>query len=247
VVVSNYYGGNLSVFPIGGDGALGEPSAFVQHPDLPGKEAPHAHAAEFDAAGRFVVVADLGLDRLFTYAYDAAAGTLAPKPRETVLAAGAGPRHVAFHPDKTHAYSINELDSTVSVFDYDAKTGALTATQSLTTLPAGFKGKNSTAEIALSADGRFLYASNRGHDSIAIFAVEPATGKLKALGHQPTRGKHPRHFVIEPTGRFLLAANRDSDNVAVFRIDAKTGLLSPVGEPYRVPRAVCLLPRRVAR
>ena len=200
---------------------------------------PHAHSIDLDVANRFAIVADLGLDKLFAYRFDAARGTLA-RTASVSLPPGAGPRHFTFHPDGRHGYLINELNSTVTVFSYDPASGALRELQTLSTLPAGFSGKNSTAEIAISPDGKFLYGSNRGHDSLAIFAIVPETGLLRAIGHEPTRGQHPRHFAIDPTGAYLLAANRDSDSVTVFRVVPKTGLLEALGAPFRIPRPVCL-------
>lgn len=249
VMVANYWGGNVSVFPVAKDGSLEAASAFVQHAqprDKADKDAgPHAHSVDLDAANRHLIVADLGLDSVFSYPFDAAKGTLGTAST-LALAKGAGPRHVAFHPDGRHAYVISELDSTITALDYDTASGALKATQTVSALPADFKGKSYTAEVAVSPDGRFLYGSNRGHDSLAIFAIDKATGKLTLVGHQPSLGKHPRHFAIDPTGAYLLAANRDSDNVVVFRIAQDTGRLTPVGQPYRVPRAVCVRMTRIA-
>lgn len=241
VFVANYAGGSVSVLPVAPDGQLGAATAFVQHPAGPEGAVPHAHSVDLDPAGARLLVADLGLDAVFAYPFDAAKGTLG-LPARAALPKGAGPRHVAFHPSGTHFYVIDELDATVTVFRY--ADGTATPVQTVPTLPAGFAGRNSTAEIAVSPDGRFVYGSNRGHDSIAIFAVDPAAKTLTPAGHQPSGGKHPRHFAIDPTGAFLLAANRDSDNVVVFRIDRATGALTPVGEPVRVPKAVCLLMRR---
>jgi 6-phosphogluconolactonase len=217
----------------------------VQHEGRDGAtrspESPHAHSIDLDAADRFAVVADLGLDKLLVYRFDPAQGTLAPnQPPATRLAPGAGPRHFAFHPDGKHGYVINELDSTITAFAYDAGAGILTQLQTLSTLPVGFAARNSTAELVVRPDGRFLYGSNRGHDSIAIFAVDAATGKLTALGHESTLGRTPRNFAIDPTGAYLLAANQDSDTIAVLRIDAGSGRLAPVGSPFRIPRPVCL-------
>jgi 6-phosphogluconolactonase len=249
VLVANYWGGNVSAFPVGKDGALGAASAFIQHaqPKNPvDKDAgPHAHSVDLDAANRHLIVSDLGLDSVFTYDFDAAKGSLA-KASSLALPKGAGPRHFTFHPDGRHAYVISELDSTITALDYDPASGALKASQTVSALPADFKGKSYTAEVAVSPDGRFLYGSNRGHDSLAIFAIDAATGRLTLVGHQPSLGKHPRHFAIDPTGAYLLAANRDSDNVVVFRIAKATGLLTPVGQPFRVPHAVCLQMTRIA-
>ena len=208
----------------------------------PGRPAePHPHSTNFDPAHRFAFVADLGLDEVVAYRFDGKTGLLAAHDAGTVrLAAGAGPRHLAFHPDGRRAYVINELDSTITRLAYDAGAGKMTAVQTLSTLPAGFQGKNSTAEVVVHPDGKLVFGSNRGHDSIAIFTIDGATGALKAAGHQPTGGKTPRNFAIDPTGAYLLAANQDSDTIAVFRIDRGTGRLDPVGSPTRVPRPVCL-------
>lgn len=245
LLVANYWDGSVSVLPVGDDGRLGAATARVQHegkgPNAERQDGPHAHSVNLDASGRFAFVADLGTDRLAVYRYDGAKGTLAPHdPPAAVLPPGAGPRHFAFHPDGRHAYVINELDGTVTVFDYDAARGTLASRQTVPTLPAGFTGANTTAEIVVRPDGRFVYGSNRGHDSLAVFSVEAATGKLTPVGHQPTLGRQPRNFAIDPTGTFLLAANQGSDNVVVLRIDADKGTLAPVGPPVHVPKPVCL-------
>jgi 6-phosphogluconolactonase len=244
VFAANYAGGSVSAFPVGADGRLGAASAFVQHPAAADGAVPHAHSVDLDPAGTHLLVADLGLDAVFSYPFDRATGTLGA-PQRAALPKGSGPRHLAFHPDGTHLYVIDELNGTVTVFGY--ADGVLTPQQTVPTLPKDFTDKNSTAEIAVSPDGRFVYGSNRGHDSIAVFAVDPARKTLTPAGHQPSGGRHPRHFAIDPTGAFLLAANRDTDGVAVFRIDRKTGALTPVGEPVRVPKAVCVLMRRVEK
>ena len=246
VLVANYGGGSVAVLPVQPDGRLSPPTTFVQHEGHgadPGRQKePHAHWVDIDKANRFALVADLGLDEVLVYKFDPAKGGLTPnQPPAARLAPGAGPRHAAFHPDGRHVYVINELQSTVTAFSYDPATGALGELQTLSTVPAGYTEPTNTAEIAVRPDGKFLYGSNRGHDSIAIFAVDAATGKLTAAGHQPTRGKKPRNFAIDPTGTWLLAANQDSDSIAVFRIDRASGALSPVGQPFSVPRPVCVL------
>lgn len=247
VLVANYSGGNLAVVPIGADGRLKPPSSVQQHvgsgPNLGRQKGPHAHGLALAPDGRFAFAADLGADRVFVHRFDASAGALEPHdPPAAVLAPGSGPRHVVFHPSGSFLYAIGELLSTVTVFRYDSAAGILEAVQTLTTLPAGFEGENTTAEIAVSPDGRFLYGSNRGHDSLAVFSVDAATGRLAAVGHVATGGRTPRHFAIDPTGRWLLAANQGSDTVVVFRRDPESGLPSPVGEPVAVPKPVCLLP-----
>ena len=242
--VANYWGGTAAVFPLGADGRIGPASATVRHEGAnptPRDPGPHAHSVDLDPANRFAFVADLGLDRVYAYRFDAARGRLTPNdPPFLALPPGAGPRHLAFHPDGRHAYLIDELASTLTTLDYDPGAGRFTAREALTTLPAGYAGKSSAAEVAVRADGQFVYGSNRGHDSIAIFAVDGATGRLSPLGHEPTRGRTPRHFAIDATGTFLLAANQGSDTVVVFRIDAASGRLAPVGPPTPVPSPVCL-------
>jgi 6-phosphogluconolactonase len=246
VLVANYGGGSVAVLPVQQGGRLDATTTFVQHEGQgadPGRQkGPHAHWVDLDTADRFALVADLGLDQVIVYKYDPAKGSLTPnQPPAGRLAPGAGPRHAAFHPDGRHFYVINELNSTVTAFSYDAGAGKLSELQTLSTLPASFTGQSFTAEIAVRPDGKFLYGSNRGHDSIAIFAIDPATGKLTAAGHQSTLGKKPRNFAIDPTGAYLLAANQDSDTIAVFRIDKTSGGLTAVGRPLGVPRPVCVV------
>jgi 6-phosphogluconolactonase len=245
ILVANYGGGSVAVLPIQPDGRLGEATAFVQHQGSsvnPGRQKePHAHSINVDAANRFAFAADLGLDKVLVYRFDPQKGTLAPNdPPAAAVAPGAGPRHFAFHPDGRRAYVLNEIDSTVTAFDYDAKTGTLKTLQTLPTLPTGFQGNNSTAEVVVHPSGKFLYCSNRGHDSIAIFTIDAQSGRLTAAGHQPTGGKTPRNFNVDPTGAYLLAANQDSDSIAVFRIDPITGALTPTGPTVQAPTPVCI-------
>jgi 6-phosphogluconolactonase len=245
VLAANYGGGSACVLPIEDDGRLGKATAFVQHkgsgvnPDR--QKEPHAHSINLDAANRFAFVADLGLDKVFVYRFDKASGTLTPNdPPAAAVAPGAGPRHFAFHPTGRYAYVINELDSTVTAFDYDAKRGALKPVQTVTTLPEGFKGKSWTAEVVVHPSGKFVYGSNRGHDSIAVFRVDAKTGQLTPAGHQSDRIKTPRNFAIDPTGAWMLVANQASDSVIVFRIDPDTGRLEPTGQAAEVPVPVCV-------
>jgi 6-phosphogluconolactonase len=246
VLVANYWGGSVAVFPVRADGRLGAATSYVEHrgagPANRGAVA-HAHAIQVDPSNRHALVADLGLDRLFVYAYDAARGVLGAHPGEVALARGAGPRHLTFDRDGRTVYVLNELNGTVTVFAYEAADGSLRELQTITTLPEGWKGENNSAELALSPDGRFLYASNRGPDDIAVFAVDPGTRRLRTVGRQATGGQHPRHFAIDPTGAFLLVANRDSNNLVVYRIDPETGRLRQAAGPVSVPRPVCLLMR----
>jgi 6-phosphogluconolactonase len=247
LLTANYGGGSVTLLPLGPDGAVGAAAQVVQHEgksvDPQRQEGPHAHGVHFDPAGKLLAVPDLGLDQVRLYRLDAAAGKLAAsKPAFATVAPGSGPRHFAFHPDGKHAYVINEMASTVTVFDYDAARGTLTPAQTISTLPEGVAGSNlSTAEIAVHPSGRFVYGSNRGHDSLAVFVVDPATGTLKAAGHVPTGGKTPRNFAIDPSGRYLLAANQDSDTVVVFRVNLESGELTPTGSSARVPMPVSLL------
>ena len=245
VLVANYSSGTVAVLPIATDGRLQPPSVVRQQagtgPDKARQEGPHAHAILLDQAERFALAADLGADRIFVYRYGAGASLEPNEPKAAALEPGAGPRHLAWHPSGKYLYSINELRSTVTALRYDAVRGVLEAFQTVTTLPAGFSGENTTAEVAVSADGRFLYGSNRGHDSLAVFAVDPVSGTLAPAGHVPTGGRAPRHFAIDPSGRWLLAANQDSNSVTVFRLDAATGRLTPVGKPIAVSKPVCVL------
>lgn len=245
VLVANYGGGSVAVLPIRSDGSLAEASAFVQHqgkgPNPRRQEGPHAHSIKLDPTGRFALAADLGTDQLMIYRFDPAKGTLQPNnPAAHRFEGGAGPRHFTFHPKGQTAYVINELSNTISVLGYNADRGLFRALQSLSTLPEGFKGQNTTAEVVVHPSGRFLYGSNRGHDSIAMFAIDPTTDQLTALGQESTQGKQPRNFNIDPTGTYLLAANQGSDSVVVFRIDAQSGKLQATGTKVEAPSPVCV-------
>jgi len=245
VLVANYTGGNVAVFPVNKDGRLGESSAFVQHtgsgPNSQRQQGPHAHWIETTPDNRFAIVADLGLDKLVVYRYDAANGSLTPNdPAFGKVDPGAGPRHVAFHPNGRFAYSVNELHSTITGFSYDAKNGTLQPLQTISTLPKGFSGANDTAEIHVHPNAKFLFASNRGHNSIAVFSIDDKTGRLTLVDNFSTAGKTPRNFEIDPNGSRLLVANQDSGNVVVFRIDLKTGRLISTGQTVQVPAAVDL-------
>ncbi|MGQ9575358.1 MAG: lactonase family protein [Thermoguttaceae bacterium] len=245
VLVANYGGGSVACLPIREDGRLGEATAFVQHQgssvNPKRQQGPHAHCVNLDPANRFALVADLGLDKVLIYRFDASKGQLTPHdPAFASVRAGAGPRHFAFHPSGQYAYVINELQSTVTAFAYDAQRGSLQQLQSVSTLPPQFQGANTTAELQVHPSGRFLYGSNRGHDSIAAFAIEPATGILRFVAWEPTQGKTPRNFGIDPTGTYLLAANQDTDSIVVFRIDPESGKLRPAGHSAKVPTPVCV-------
>jgi 6-phosphogluconolactonase len=187
---------------------------------------------------RHAISCDLGIDKILVYRFDSANGKLS-LASETALPPGAGPRHLDFHPSLGCMYVLNELDATITLFDYAAETGTLTAAQTLGTLPEGYTAPNLCAEVAVHPTGKFVYASNRGHDSLAIYSADEATGRLALVGHEPTRGKTPRHFVIDPSGTFLLAANLESDSIVVFQIDAQNGSLS-YRQQVDTPRPVCL-------
>jgi 6-phosphogluconolactonase len=245
VLVANYGGGSVAVLPIAEDGRLAEATSSVQHRGSsvnPARQKqPHAHSINLSPDNRFALVADLGLDQILIYHFDPAKGSLTPgDPPFGKVNPGAGPRHFAFHPGGAFAYVINELQSTITAFGYDSSRGTLRELQSVSTLPQGFQGENSTAEIQLHPSGRFLYGSNRGHDSIAVFSVDPAKGTLTPIEQISSGGKTPRSFGIDPTGSFLLAANQDSDSLVVFRINPKNGRLTPAGQKFDVPSPVCV-------
>ena len=245
VLVANYTGGSVAVFPVLDDGRLGDASAFVQHqghgtnPER--QEGPHAHSIDLSSDNHFALVDDLGLDQVITYRFDPAKGSLAPnEPAFAKVEAGAGPRHLAFHPNGKFAYVINEMHSTVTAFAYDSAGGALGSLKTISTLPPGFTGQNDDAEVQVHPSGKFLYASNRGHDSIAVFAIDPTKGTLTPVEDIPTRGQTPRSFEIDPTGSLLFAANQKSNNIVVFRIDAGTGRLTATGQVLEVAAPVCV-------
>jgi 6-phosphogluconolactonase len=251
VLVANYTSGTVAVFPILADGRLGEHTAVVKDqgalgPNKERQEAPHAHWIEATARNHFVYVADLGLDRVLIYKFDASKGSLTtgepPESFSATLGPGTGPRHVAFGQGGKFMYALGELQSTVTIFLNDAQE-TYRSVQEISALPQGFSGRNDAAEIAVHPNGKFLYTSNRGHDSIAIFEINlghAMPGTLKSLGQVPTGGKEPRHFAIDPTGKFLLAENQLSNNIVVFKIDAATGGLTPTGQVVEVPSPVNL-------
>jgi 6-phosphogluconolactonase len=244
-LVANYTGGSVAVFPVRADGHIGEPSAFVQHVgssvNRERQAGPHAHWIETTPDNRFAIAVDLGLDELLVYRFDANTGSLTPNnPPYAKLDPGAGPRHLAFHPNGKFAYIVNELQSTLTALTYDKSRGALQKQQTVSTLPKGFSGSNDTAEIQVHPNGKFLFASNRGHDSIAVFSIDSHTGTLTLVDHFPTQGKTPRNFEIDPTGSLLLVANQDTSNIVVFRINPNSGRLIPTGQTLHVPSPVCL-------
>jgi len=249
VLVANYTGGSVAVFPVLEDGRLGEASAFIQHTghgaDPERQEGPHAHSIDLSPDNRFAIVDDLGLDETLVYKFDSAKGSLSlndPQVYTTLAKAdpGAGPRHFAFNPNGKFAYVVNEIQSTVSVFSYDGAAGVLRRLQTISTYPKDFSGHNDDAEIEVLPSGKFLYASNRGHDSIAVFAIDPQKGTLTLIEYASTKGKTPRSFEIAPGGSLLFAANEKSNNIVVFSIDNKTGRLTPTGQVLDVSEPVCV-------
>jgi 6-phosphogluconolactonase len=243
LLVANYGSGSVAVLPIQKDGRLDQPSAVVEHKGASvnpqRQEGPHAHCIGVDPQNRFVLEADLGLDSLFVYRFDSDRGTL-KELTPAKLDPGSGPRHFVFSRDGRFVYVINELASTITTFSFNRETGELKSLATVSTLPKGFSGENTTAEIDIDPRGRFLYGSNRGHDSIVIFSIAPETGMLTYVGHQPSGGKTPRSFGIDPDGKYLLVANQDSNNVVVMRIDEKSGKLTPTGSSVRVGMPVCV-------
>lgn len=245
VLVANYVGGNVAVLPLQRDGRLKGAADVEQHSgsgaNRERQARPHAHSFILDPANRFAFAADLGTDKIMVYRFDGTNGRLAPNsPPWAQVKAGSGPRHFIFHPTGEYAYVINELDSTVTAFSYDKVRGVLTEIQTVSAVPAGFSGDNSCADIHLSPSGRFLYGSNRGHDSIVVFRIDENTGRLAHVEHVPTGGKTPRNFCIDPTGNFLLAANQRSNTIVTFRIDPSSGRLRPTDRITEVPSPVCL-------
>ena len=247
-VTANYNSGDLTVLPIGPDGSLKPLTAIIKHtgssvnPDR--QKHPYVHSSNFDPTGRWVLVADLGVDKVYIYRYDAASQSLSPADPPTVaVPPGSGPRHLSFSPDGKFAYLINEMGGILIAYSWDAEVGRLTQLQIVSTLPKDYKGKNTSAEVRILPNQKFLYASNRGPDDVAIFAVN-ADGTLNLLGFESVQGKAPRDISIDPTGNFLFSANQDSDSVTVFRVDQQTGMLKQAGDALRVPRpiAVAFLP-----
>ncbi len=245
VLVANYGSGSASVIPIKSDGRLGEPTGFVQHAGSsvnPGRQkGPHAHSVNVSTDDRFAFVADLGIDKVMIYRLDIEKGTIAANsPGFAKVRPGAGPRHFAFAPSGKYAYVINELDCTVTAFAYEPASGALTEVQTVTTLPKAFDGSNSCAEVRVHPSGKFLYGSNRGHDSIVVYRVDLAKGTLTFVEHETADIKTPRNFNIDPTGKFCLVANQGGDSVVVFRINRETGALEPTGHKISITRPVCV-------
>ncbi|MEO6567649.1 MAG: lactonase family protein [Opitutaceae bacterium] len=245
LLVAHFNGAFIAALPIEADGSVGKPgiTRHVGHGFDPVRQAsPHPHSATISPDNRFALVCDLGLDRILSYPLDprAAQATAAP-PRFSTVAPGAGPRHSSFSPDGRHLYVINEMGGTITTFLYHPTNGALAELGSTSTLPGDFTGQNTTAEVRVHPNGKFVYGSNRGHDSIAVFARDQITGLLSRLAIVPCGGQHPRHFSISPPGTWLVCANMNSDSLTVFRIDPETGLLTRVPESAHVSMPVCVL------
>lgn len=247
VMVANYGDGAMTVFPIQADGKLGEAAQVIKNTGtvhLPQRQGgPHAHEVVFSPDGKYLLLADLGLDKIFVYRFDPATGKLTPNdPPAGDVEPGAGVRHFVFHPNGRALFSINEIAKTVTAFHWDPAKGALTRYQSLSTVPDSAKEGGSTAEIQINKAGTRLYGSNRGHDSIAVFSIDKEKGTLTAMEQTPTLGKTPRHFTLDPSGKFLLAANQDSSDITIFKVHPNTGQLTPAGKPVKdAPVPVCIL------
>jgi 6-phosphogluconolactonase len=248
VLVANYSSGSVASLPIKADGSLGEPASFIQHKGAsvnPARQKePHAHSIVVSPNNRHAFAADLGTDQVLCYKLDPATAKLTPnEPPFARAPAGAGPRHLTFHPNGKRVYVINELANSVSLFDYDADSGTLTAKQTISTLPEGFKGTSHCADLKVTPDGRYLYGTNRGHDSIAAYNVGE-DGRLSLIEITPSLGKGPQNLAITPDGGWLLCANMPGNNVAVFRIDTKTGRLTAAGDPVQQasPSCIALVP-----
>ncbi|NRB63167.1 MAG: lactonase family protein [Saprospiraceae bacterium] len=244
IFISNYMGGSLVMYPIEGTGQVGELTEMIQHEggaevNLQRQEAPHIHSVIMAPDNAFVLAADLGKDEVISYRFDAGKGCLSFSYR-LLVSPGAGPRHMAFHPNTKWLFLVNELNSTIQSYRYHQGTGRLDLISSINSLPPEFNGNNIAADIHLHPNGQFLYVSNRGHDSLAICSIDSCTGTLTLLGHKSSGGSHPRSFGIDPAGRFMLVANKDSNQVSTFEIDAQSGMLSDTGQCTDVPEPVCI-------
>jgi 6-phosphogluconolactonase len=242
LMVSSYHGGMIGMNPLLPDGSIGHVSDVRRHEGrsvLPVQSQARAHSVTVDPNNRFAVVCDLGLDKLFLYRLDLEAQRFVWHG-EVSTAPGAGPRHFVFHPEGFHAYVINELNATITAYSYDEYQGRLRELQTVSTLPEGYEGPNACADIHISPDGRFLYGSNRGHDSIVVYRIDSVTGRLEYIEHVSTLGEHPRNFALSPDGRFVLIANRDTNNIVTFRRDAESGRLTAAGTQFEVSKPVCI-------
>jgi 6-phosphogluconolactonase len=245
VIVANHENGSVAAYPIQVDGSLGPAGDVIQHVGSSAhpvhQRGPHAHSVNVDPTNRFAVVCDKGIDKVMVYHLDARQAKLVPNdPPSASVQPGSAPRHLAFHPSRPYAFVINEIASTLAAFAFDEASGAIREVNTVSTLPTGYSGRNSTADVHVHPNGKFVYGSNRGHDSIAIFAVDVATGKISPIGHQSTQGAVPRNFNLDPTGRLLLAANQNSDTIVAFAVDPTNGTLTPTGAVTSVPTPVCI-------
>lgn len=243
IAVANYGDGSVATVKLDDNGMPGATASVILHsgsgPNKPRQDGPHAHGVYFDKANRHLFVPDLGLDQVFIYPFDAATSKLGAAQPSLTTAPGAGPRHLAFSPDEKNAYVINELGNSVVATSY--ADGKFTALGTVPTLPADFTGENTTAEIEVHPNGKFVYGSNRGHDSIAVYRRDPQSGGLTFLQHAPCGGKAPRHFKIDPTGKWMLCAHQDSNTISVLPLDPQTGLLGEPGGTVSSPTPICLL------
>jgi 6-phosphogluconolactonase len=246
IAVANYGDGNISTIKLEANGALGKtatsylPTGSGANPER--QKGPHSHGVYFSKSNQFLFEPDLGLDKVLIYQFNATDSTIAPSsPAALETAPGAGPRHFAISPDEKNGYVINELDNTITAADYDAKKGSFTAIQTVPTLPEDFTGRSSTSEIEVHPNGKFVYGSNRGHDSIVVYARDAATGKLTLVQHAPVGGKTPRHFAIDPSGRWLLVGYQSGDGISVLPLDPVTGKLGTPSAPVSAPKPICIL------
>ncbi len=246
VIVANYGNGSVAALPISENGKLGEPSTVIQHQgssaDAKRQEGPHAHCITIDPANRYALACDLGLDKVLVYRVDPSKAALVVNdPPSASIKPGSGPRHLAFHPNGRVVFVVNEMSSTLTALRFDPGHGVLTEVQTISTVPENFHGDNTCAEVQVHPSGRFVYGSNRGHDSIAVFGVDLKTSQIKPLQHEPTQGKTPRHFAIDPSGKWLLAENQASDSITLFSLNPKTGLLTPTGQKVDIGGPVCIV------
>lgn len=242
ITVTSYHKGTVGLVKLGEDGKIGGVLDIQQHVGCSvheNQQSPHPHSSFFSPDHRYLFVCDLGIDKIRAYRIDEEAGKLFFH-RDTELQPGAGPRHLAFHPTGSYAYVINELNSTVTAYQYHAEQGELSEIQTISTMPAGDDQWNGCAEITISADGRYVYGSNRGHDSIVVYAVDAATGRLTLVQHVSTEGGHPRHFSILPGGQYMIVANRDANHMTLFQVDQDSGKLTYTGKSFEVSKPVCV-------
>ena len=245
VLVANYSSGSVAALPVKADGSLGGAASFFQHSgssvDQSRQKGPNAHCFVISPDGKHALAADLGIDKIMIYSLDAATAKLTPNEAQPFvkLAPGSGPRHLTFHPNGKRVYVINELANTVTFFDWKSETGSLTEQQTISTLPSDFTGKSYTADLKVTPAGKFLYCTNRGHDSLASYRIAD-DGKLSLIGIQPSGGKGPQNLLITPDGRWLLCANMPGNNVVVFKIDSASGAIKAHGDPVEVPMASCI-------